>query len=59
MTDTRKITVLIDSDNTPHAMLSLIMDELSTYGQIIVKRAYPALFMKLAHKQRRRAVYPL
>ena len=40
MTDTRKITVLIDSDNTPHAMLSLIMDELSTYGQIIVKRAY-------------------
>lgn len=40
MTDTRKITVLIDSDNTPHSMLSLIMDELSTYGQIIVKRAY-------------------
>lgn len=40
MTDTRKITVLIDSDNTPYSMLSLIMDELSTYGQIIVKRAY-------------------
>lgn len=40
MSDTRKITVLIDSDNTPHAMLSLVMDELSKYGQIIVKRAY-------------------
>lgn len=36
----RKLAVLIDSENTPHSTLSLIIEELSSYGQIIVKRAY-------------------
>lgn len=36
----RKIAVLIDSENTPHSKLSLIIEELSSFGQIIVKRAY-------------------
>ena len=36
----RKIAVLIDSDNTPRAKLRLILEELSRFGQIVVKRAY-------------------
>lgn len=36
----KKIAVLIDSENTPHSKLSLIIEELSSFGQIIVKRAY-------------------
>ncbi|MEZ9733282.1 NYN domain-containing protein [Vibrio cyclitrophicus] len=36
----RKIAVLIDSENTPHSKLSSIIEELSSYGQIIVKRAF-------------------
>ncbi|SNX50925.1 NYN domain protein [Vibrio thalassae] len=36
----RKIAVLIDSENTPHSKLSSIIEELSRYGQIIVKCAY-------------------
>ncbi len=36
----KKIAVLIDSENTPHSKLRLILNELSRYGQIIVKRAY-------------------
>jgi len=36
----RKIAVFIDSENTPHSKLSSIIEELSSYGQIIVKRAY-------------------
>ena len=36
----RKIAVLIDSDNTPHTKLPLIVEELSAFGQIVVKRAY-------------------
>ena len=36
----RKIAVLIDSDNTPHRKLRLIVEELSGFGQIVVKRAY-------------------
>ncbi|HCH4197381.1 TPA: NYN domain-containing protein [Vibrio parahaemolyticus] len=36
----RKIAVLIDSENTPHSKLGLIVEELSSFGQIIVKRAY-------------------
>ncbi|WP_225918121.1 NYN domain-containing protein [Neiella holothuriorum] len=36
----RKFAVLIDSDNTPHSKLDLIVEELSSFGQIIVKRAY-------------------
>lgn len=34
----RKIAVLIDSENTPHSRLISIIEELSRYGQIIVKR---------------------
>ena len=36
----RKIAVLIDSDNTPWGKLPLIVEELSAFGQIVVKRAY-------------------
>lgn len=36
----KKIAVLIDSDNTQYKKLPSIMDELSTYGSLIVKRAY-------------------
>lgn len=36
----KKIAVLIDSENTPNSKLHLILEELSSYGQIIVKRAY-------------------
>ncbi|GAM66745.1 hypothetical protein JCM19236_3075 [Vibrio sp. JCM 19236] len=36
----RKIAVLIDSENTPHSKLCSIIGELSSFGQIIVKRAY-------------------
>ena len=36
----RKIAVLIDSDNTPRGKLPLIFEELSAFGQIVVKRAY-------------------
>ena len=38
--DNRKLAVLIDSDNTQYSKLHLIIEELSGYGQIIVKRAY-------------------
>ncbi|QBY03086.1 NYN domain-containing protein [Thalassotalea sp. HSM 43] len=38
--ENRKIAVLIDSDNTPHTKLSFIIEELSSFGQIVVKRAY-------------------
>lgn len=38
--ENKKIAMLIDSDNTPHSKLKLIVDELTSYGQIIVKRAY-------------------
>ena len=36
----RKIAVLIDADNTSHEKLRLIIEELSAFGQIVVKRAY-------------------
>lgn len=36
----KKIAVLIDSENTQHSKLGLMLNELSRYGQIIVKRAY-------------------
>lgn len=35
-----KIAVLIDSENTPISKLNLIIDELSSFGQMITKRAY-------------------
>ncbi|QFT39781.1 NYN domain protein (plasmid) [Vibrio sp. THAF191c] len=36
----KKIAVLIDSDNTPHSKLAAIIEELSSFGHIVVKRAY-------------------
>ncbi len=36
----KKIAVLIDADNAQHTKLKLILDELSTHGHIVVKRAY-------------------
>lgn len=36
----KRIAVLIDSENTPHSKLSVIIEELSSFGQIVVKRAY-------------------
>ena len=36
----KKIAVLIDSDNTQHSKIHLIIEELSGFGQIVVKRAY-------------------
>lgn len=38
--DSKRIAVLIDSENTPYSKLNYIVDELSSFGQIIVKRAY-------------------
>ncbi|MEC8328114.1 MAG: NYN domain-containing protein [Pseudomonadota bacterium] len=38
--ENKRIAVLIDSENTQHCKLNLIIDELSSYGQIVVKRAY-------------------
>lgn len=38
--DNRKLAVLIDSDNTQYSKLHLIIEELSGFGQIVVKRAY-------------------
>lgn len=35
-----KIVILIDADNTQLAKLELILQEISTHGRIIVKRAY-------------------
>ncbi|PID47793.1 MAG: hypothetical protein CR967_03070 [Proteobacteria bacterium] len=36
----KKIVVLIDADNAQKSKLSLILSELSSYGRVIVKRAY-------------------
>ena len=36
----KKIAVLIDADNAQYSRLKLILDELSTHGHIVVKRAY-------------------
>lgn len=38
--ENRKLAVLIDSDNTQYSKLHLIIEELSGFGQIIIKRAY-------------------
>jgi uncharacterized protein (TIGR00288 family) len=38
--ENRKLAVLIDSDNTQCSKLHLIIEELSGFGQIIIKRAY-------------------
>ena len=38
--DHKKIAVLIDADNAQHSKLKPIIDELSSHGHIVVKRAY-------------------
>lgn len=40
MTDFKSIVLLIDGDNTRMAKLGGIIQEISTYGRIVVKRAY-------------------
>lgn len=36
----KKIAVLIDADNAQFSKIKLILDEISTQGHIVVKRAY-------------------
>ncbi|MFH2060510.1 MAG: NYN domain-containing protein [Pseudomonadota bacterium] len=36
----KKIAVLIDADNAQYSKIKLILDEISTHGHIVVKRAY-------------------
>jgi len=36
----KKIAVLIDADNTQYSKLKAILDEVSAYGHIVIKRAY-------------------
>ncbi|HWP51729.1 MAG TPA: NYN domain-containing protein [Clostridia bacterium] len=38
--DLEKIAVLIDADNSQLSKLKAILDEISTYGRIVVKKAY-------------------
>ncbi|WP_234398753.1 NYN domain-containing protein [Pseudoalteromonas sp. T1lg88] len=38
--ENKRIAVLIDSENTQHCKLNLVINELSSYGQIVVKRAF-------------------
>lgn len=40
MEDLKKIVVLIDSDNTQFSKIADVLNEISTYGRIVVKRAY-------------------
>ena len=40
MESLQRIAVLIDSDNTQIGKLENVMREISTYGRIVVKRAY-------------------
>jgi len=36
----KKIAVLIDADNAQHKNLQTVLNEITKYGQILVKRAY-------------------
>ncbi|TKB48469.1 NYN domain-containing protein [Ferrimonas sediminicola] len=38
--DHKKIAVLIDADNAQYAKIKLILDEISSQGHIVIKRAY-------------------
>ncbi len=40
MDDLQKMVVLIDADNTQLSKMEAVMREISTYGRIVVKRAY-------------------
>ena len=35
-----RIALLIDADNSPSAKIGLILNELSTYGETSIRRAY-------------------
>lgn len=57
-----KIAVLIDADNAQLAKMKLILDEISTYGRIVVKKAYgnwkSALLKKWEDELNRLAIKP-
>ena len=40
LTETKKIVILIDADNAQYSKLKPIIDEISTHGHIVSKRAY-------------------
>ena len=40
MTERRNIAVLFDADNTPATLAEAVLEEVATYGRIVVKRAY-------------------
>ena len=40
MENFQKIAVLIDADNTQLTKLEAVLHEVSTYGRIVVKKAY-------------------
>ena len=40
MKNLKKIAMLIDADNTQLSKLEAVIQEISTYGRIVVKRAY-------------------
>ncbi len=40
ITNLERIAVLIDADNAQLSRLKLVLDEISTYGRIVVKKAY-------------------
>ncbi|MCK5818096.1 MAG: NYN domain-containing protein [Psychromonas sp.] len=40
LNDHKKISVLIDADNAQYSKIKTIMDEISAYGHIVIKRAY-------------------
>ncbi|MDO5531825.1 NYN domain-containing protein [Sutterella sp.] len=40
MDELKKIAVLIDADNTPARVIRNTLDEIATYGRVVVKRAY-------------------
>lgn len=50
MEDFQKMVVLIDADNTQLSKLDEIMHEISTYGRIIVKKAYGNFTKVQLHK---------
>ena len=39
-TDHKKIVVLIDADNAQHSKIKTVLNEISTHGHVISKRAY-------------------
>lgn len=38
--DLKSIVVLIDADNAQHSKLKIVLEEISSYGRIVVKKAY-------------------